>query len=100
MEKVTLYVTQFEGALYVVQQEYPAMLSQSEVQTNLRDCLFHGLHKQLCDSMHYLYDDTRILYPQLVTAAHRAESEQGLKWGGHPSEIDSGKRERQYHKVG
>ena len=51
------------------------MLSVREVQQHLRDCLFHGLHKQLHDSMHYLYDDTRIMYPQLVTAAHKAESE-------------------------
>ena len=43
---------------------------------HLRDCLFHGLYKQLCNSMCYLYDDMRIMYPQLMTAAHKVESEQ------------------------
>ena len=46
-EKVTVHVTQLEGALNAAQQEYPMMLSTSEVQKHLRDCLFHGLHKQL-----------------------------------------------------
>ena len=56
LEKVTLYVTQLEGALNAVQHEYPLMLSASEVQQHLRECL----HKQLHDSMCYLCDDTRI----------------------------------------
>ena len=30
----------------------------------------------MCDSMHYLYNDTGLMYPQLVTAACKAESEQ------------------------
>ena len=53
-----------------VQQEYPIMLSVSEVQKHLRDHLFHGLCKQLCNSMCYLYDEMRIMYPQLMTATH------------------------------
>ena len=60
----------------MVQQEYPMMLSASEVQQHLWDWLFHGLHKQLEDSMCYLYDDTRITYRQLMTAVQKAESEQ------------------------
>ena len=39
-EKVTLYVTQLEWALNVVQQEYLIMLSASEVQQHLRDISF------------------------------------------------------------
>ena len=75
-EKVTVYVIQLEGALNAFQQEYPMMLSISKVQKHLRDCHFRGLCKQLCDSMCYLYDDMRIMYPQLMTAACKAESEQ------------------------
>ena len=70
-EKVTIYVTQLEGSLNAVQQEYPTMLSASKVQE--KDCLFHELHKQLHDSMDYLYDDMRIMYPHLMTAACKAE---------------------------
>ena len=75
-EKVTLYVTWVEGALNAVQQEYPMMLSASEVQQHFRDHLFYGLHNQLHNSMHNLYDDMRIAYPQLMTAAWKAKSEQ------------------------
>ena len=75
VEKATLYVTQLEGALNVVQQEYLMMLSTSEVQQHVRDCLFCGLNKQFHDSMHYLYDDVRITYPQIMTSAHEAESD-------------------------
>ena len=60
----------------MVQQEYLTMLSANEVQEHLRDHLFHGLHKQLHDSMCYLYDDMMVTYPQLVTAACKAESGQ------------------------
>ena len=71
-----VYVTHLEGTLIAVQQEYPVMLSMSEVQKCLRNHLFHGFHKQLCNSMYYLYDAPRIMYPQLMTAAHKTESEQ------------------------
>ena len=59
----------------MVQQEYPNMLSAGQVQKHLRDCLFHGLHKQLCNSMPYVYDNPRVMYPQLVTVTCKAESE-------------------------
>ena len=52
------------------------MLGTNEVQQHLRDRIFHGLHKQLRDSMHYLYDNARITYHQLLTAAQKAESKQ------------------------
>ena len=74
-EKVTLYVTNWRGALNVVQQEYPTMLSANEVQQLLMDQSFLGLCKQLQDSMCYLYKDARITYPQLMTAAWKVESE-------------------------
>ena len=60
MEKMTLYLTQLEGALNVGQQEYPMMLNPCEVQKHIRNFLFHGLCKQLHNSMHYLYNDTKI----------------------------------------
>ena len=77
MEKVMLYVTQLEGALKAVWQEYPTMkVSMSDVQEHLRDCFFHGLCKQLCKSMHYLYNGMGITYLQLIIAANKAGSEQ------------------------
>ena len=72
---MAVYVAQLGGTEWV-QQEYLTMLNASEVQKHLRDCLLHGLCKQLHKFMYYLYDAMRIMYPQLVTAAHKAESEQ------------------------
>ena len=37
------------------------MLNMTEVQKHLMDCLFYGHCKQLHDSMHYMYDDPRII---------------------------------------
>ena len=74
-------VTQFEGMMNTVQQEYPNMLGTGEVQNHLRHSLYYGLHKQLCDSMHYLYNDLRKMYPHLMTAACKAESEQADRPG-------------------
>ena len=73
---MTVYVTQLEGALNIVQQEYPMVLSVSEVQKHLRDHLFHGCHKQLHNFMHFLYVDMRIMDPQLVIGNNKAKPEQ------------------------
>ena len=71
MEKVPVYVTQW-GALNVVQQEYFNMLSVGKVQKHLR----YQVHKQLHNLMHYLHDDLRVMYHQLMTAAQKAQSGQ------------------------
>ena len=52
------------------------MLSTSNVQEHLRDCLFHGFSKQLDNSIDCLYDEMRITYSQLMTAVCKTESEQ------------------------
>ena len=62
--------------LNAVQQEYPNMLSMGEVPKHLRDHLFHGLCKSLYNSMHYLYNDQRVIYSQIMKVVHKAESEQ------------------------
>ena len=43
MEKVPVCMTQLEGEMNAVKQEYPNMLTVGKVQKHLRDCLFHGL---------------------------------------------------------
>ena len=75
-EKVVVYVTSLDVALNEAQQEYPIMLSVSKVQKHLSGLLFHGLHKHLCNSLHYLCNGMRIMYPEFVTAVQRAASEQ------------------------
>ena len=58
------------------------MLSVSEVQEHLWDHVFHGLYKQLYNSVCYLYDDMRITYPQLMTATHKVSEQEDLPGEG------------------
>ena len=46
-----------------------------EVQKHLRDHLFHGLQKTIQDLLWHLYNNLIVMYPQLMTAAHKTESE-------------------------
>ena len=73
-ERVPVFVIQSERALNMVEWEHPHMLSTGEVQKHLRGWLFHGLQNLLWDLMRYLYDDPRIMFPQLMTEAHNALS--------------------------
>ena len=69
-ERVPAYVTHMEGALSTIQKDYPYMLSPAELQNHY-------------DFLHYLCDDPCISYPQLVTVAQKAKSEQedkSAKW--------------------
>ena len=73
---MTACVTQLEGAMIAVQQEYPMMLIMSKVKKCLRVCLFHEFYNPLHDSMHYSYDDMRMMHPQHMAADHKAALEQ------------------------
>ena len=88
-----VYMTQLEGALNAVQQEHPNMLSMGKFQKHLQDCHFDGLQKQLHDSMHYLYDSPRKMYPQLITVPWKTESE-----GSVLGQIGAVRRQGQNHK--
>ena len=46
-----------------------------EVQLHLRDCLFHGVHSHICDSLQYLYSAPGTSYSQLMVAVWKPESE-------------------------
>ena len=51
-----------------------------EVQLHLKDCLFHGVQKLVCDSVQYLYSTPRTSYSQLMVATHKAESQSEEIW--------------------
>ena len=55
---------------------YPNMVSMGKVQKHLWDKLSHGLQKQVCDLMCYLCDSLKVMYPQFMTPAQKAESKQ------------------------
>ena len=43
-----------------------------EAQQHLKDCLFHGVCKHICDSVWYLYRTPGTSYSQLMVATRRA----------------------------
>ena len=45
-----------------------------EAQQHLRDCLFHGVRKHICDSIWYLYSIPGVSYLELMVAAWKAKS--------------------------
>ena len=47
-------------------------VSEHEAEGHLKNHLFHGLQKHLCESLHYLYDNPALTYNQLMVAAHKA----------------------------
>ena len=50
-------------------------MTDLEVQQHLKDCLFHGIHKHIRDSIRYLYSNTGTTYSKLMIATHKVESE-------------------------
>ena len=46
-----------------------------EVQQHLKDCLFHGVCKHICDSVWYLYSTPGTSYSQMMVAVQKVESE-------------------------
>ena len=41
---------------------------------HLKDCLFHGVHKHIRDSIRYLYSSPETTYSQLMVMTYKAES--------------------------
>ena len=46
-----------------------------EVQQHLKDHLFHGVCKHICDSIEYLYSTPGVSFSQLMVATQKAQSE-------------------------
>ena len=55
-------------------------MSELEIQQHLNDCLFHGVHKYIRDSIRYLYSTPGTSYSQLMVATHKGESENEEIW--------------------
>ena len=59
------------------------MLGAIEIQRHLEECLFCRLQKLLHNTLHYLYDDLRVIYHPLVAVACKGKSEYEDKaWEG------------------
>ena len=74
-EKVQTFVLHLEWALKAIKQQYPYAMTKEEGHRHLKDCLFHGLKHNLCNTLHYLYDKPDSQYSQLVMASRKAEKD-------------------------
>ena len=74
-EKVPSFVTWLEGTLNWIQLQCLRGMTDLQVQHHLKDCLFHGIHKAIHDSVWYLYSTPGTSYSQLMVAARKAVSE-------------------------
>ena len=73
-EKVPTFATRFEGTLNQIRLKCPRQIADHKVTWHLKDRLFHGVHKNIRDSIRYLHNNPETTYLQLMVAAHKAES--------------------------
>ena len=64
-----------EVALNQIKTKFPHLLKDKDMETQLRDRLFCGIIKALQDSIHYLYDNDKITYAELLIACQNDETE-------------------------
>ena len=69
------FATRLGGTLDQIRLQCPSSMMDLEVQQHLKDCLFHGVCKAICDSLWYLYSTPGTSYSQLMVATHKAENE-------------------------
>ena len=74
-EKVPSFVTRLEGTLNQIQLKCPRRMTDLEAQQHLKDCLFHGVHKHIHDSVQYLFSTLGTSYSQLMVTINKVESE-------------------------
>ena len=81
-EKVPSFVTWLEGTLNQIQLQCLRRMRDLEAQKNLKDHLFHGVHRHICNSVQYLHSTPATSYLQLMVAARKVESKNEETWEG------------------
>lgn len=76
-EGVQTFVSRVEVAIDKIRAHYPEVMTQSQVDLNLKDRLFGGLKNDLKNSLWYPYDRDGTDYTELMAAARKAEAEVG-----------------------
>ena len=74
-EKVQTIMTRIEESLSRIRVRFPGRIVNGVANEYLKDHLFHGMHKSIRDSVHYLYDDKRVEYVGLLKAARKTTDE-------------------------
>ena len=60
--KVSSFTMRLEGTLNQIKFQCHRGITDQEVQQHLKDCLFHGVHKHIRDSIRYLYSNLGTTY--------------------------------------
>ena len=81
-EKVPSFAMRLEGILNQIQLQCPGRMTDLETQQHLKDCLFHGIRKHICDSVWYLYSTPGTSNSQLMVANWKAKTESEETWEG------------------
>ena len=68
-EKVPSFATRLEGTLNQIRIRCPRQIASHEVPWHLKEHLFHGVKKQMRDSIRYLYGNRQTTYSELVVTA-------------------------------
>ena len=74
-EKVPSFATRLEGTLNQIRLKCPRWIADHRVTWHLKDWLFHGVCKNIRDSIRYLHSNPGTTYSQLMVAACKVESE-------------------------
>ena len=80
-EKVPSFTMRLEGTLNQIRLKCPRWIADCEVTWHLKDQLFHGVHKNIRDSIRYLHSNPKTTYSQLMVAAHKVESKMEVAKG-------------------
>ena len=61
-ETIPPFTTKIEGLLSQIRDRFPSQHPHREEQRLLKDCLFHGSRKSICDSVKYCFADASVDY--------------------------------------
>jgi len=79
VESVQEYSVRLEAALEKIRIRYPRSHPLKDASVSLKERLFHGLRKEIRDSIRFRYEDGKVKYQDLLAAARKAEAEGGPK---------------------
>ena len=74
-EKVPSLAIRLEGTLNQIRLKCPRQIADHEVMWHLKAQLFYEVHKNIRDSIRYLYSNLKTTYSQLMVATCKAERE-------------------------
>ena len=69
-----------EWTLNQIQLQCQGRMTDLEAQHHLKDHLFHGVCKHICESVQYLYSTPGTSYSQLMVATQKVESKNEETW--------------------